>query len=127
MNSWVERALVVASLLGAAWALVLVIRDRGVDLALLVGAAVVEVVVLVQLVVGIVDLVGIVSSAGSHRDVARLTFLGYLVGAVLIAPIGVAWGAGEKNRYGSAVLLVVFLLMPVMVLRLEGIWAGTHV
>jgi hypothetical protein len=121
VNSWVERVLVAASLVCAGWALVLVVRDKGVDLALLVGAALVEAVVLVQLVVGIVDLVG------SHRDIARLTYLGYLVGAIVIAPLGVAWGAGEKNRYGSSVLLVAFLLMPVMVLRLEGIWAGTHV
>jgi len=121
VNSWVERALVAASLVCAGWALVLVVRDKGVDLALLIGAALVEAAVVVQLVVAVVDLVG------SHRDIARLTFLGYLVGAVLIPPIGVAWGVGEKNRYGSAVLLVVFLVMPVMVLRLEGIWAGTHV
>jgi hypothetical protein len=121
VNSAVERAVVVLSLLAAAWALVLVVRDKGVDLALLIGAAVLEVALLVQLVVGIVEL------ASTHRDIAKLTFLGYLVGAVLIPPAGVAWGVGEKNRYGSAVLLVVFLIIPVMVLRLDQIWAGTNV
>jgi hypothetical protein len=120
VNSWVERAVVLASLVPALWALVLVVRDRGVDLVLLIGAAVVEVAVLVQLVVGIANLVG------SHRDIAHGTFLGYLIGALLVPPAGVAWGVGEKNRYGSTVLLVVFLVMPVMVLRLDSIWAGTH-
>jgi hypothetical protein len=118
VNSGVERAVVVVSLVPALWALVRVLRNKGIDMVMLIGAAVVEVAVLVQLVVGIVSLVG------SHRDVATLTFLGYLVGAVLIPPFGVAWGVGEKNRYGSAVLLVVFLVIAVMVLRLDQIWAG---
>ena len=118
MNSGVERAVVVLSLVPALWALVLVLRNKGIDMVLLIGAAVVEVAVLVQLVVGVVSLVG------SHRDVSAWTFAGYLVGAVLIPPAGVAWGVGEKNRYGSAVLLVVFLVIAVMVLRLDQIWAG---
>ncbi len=120
MNSGVERAVVVLSLVPALWAVVLVLRNRGIDMVLLIGAAVVEVAVLVQLVVGVVSLIG------SDRDFAKLTFLGYLVGAALIPPAGVAWGVGEKNRYGSAVLLVVFLVIAVMVLRLEQIWAGPH-
>lgn len=118
MKGPLETVVVVLSLLPALWALLLVIRDKGVDLALLIGAAVVEFAVLVQLVVGIVTLLG------SDRDIARGTFIGYLVGAVLVPPVGVAWAAGEKNRYGSAVLLVVFLVMPVMVLRLHDIWVG---
>jgi hypothetical protein len=120
VNSGVERVVVVVSLLPALWALVLVLQDKGIDMVLLVGAAVVEVAVMVQLIVGLVSL------AGSHRDVATATFLGYLVGAVLIPPAGVAWGVGEKNRYGSAVLLVVFLVIAVMVLRLDQIWAGPN-
>ena len=76
---------------------------------------------LVQLIVGIVTMLG------SDRDIARGTFVGYLVGAALVPPIGVAWAVGEKNRYGSAVLLVVFLVVPVMVLRLHDIWIGFHV
>lgn len=118
MNTWVERAVVVTSLVPAVWALVLVIRDRGIDLALLVGAAVLEVALVAQLVIAVAGMLG------SHRDFSRPTFVGYLVGAVLIPPIGVAWGVGEKNRYGSTVLLVVFLVIPVMVLRLETIWTG---
>ena len=118
VNSGVERVVVVVSLVPALWAAVLVLRNKGIDMVLLIGAAVVEVAVLVQLVVGVVALVG------SHHDISTVTFLGYLIGAVLIPPIGVAWGVGEKNRYGSAVLLVTFLVIAVMVLRLEQIWAG---
>lgn len=118
MNGPLETVVVVVSLVPALWALVLVVRDKGVDLALLIGAAVVELAVLAQLVAGIVSMVG------SDRDFARGTFVGYLVGALLVPPAGVAWAVGEKNRYGSAVLLVVFLVIPVMVLRLHDIWAG---
>jgi hypothetical protein len=118
VNWPVETVVVVASLVPALWALVLVVRNRGVDLALLIGAGVVELAVLAQLVAGIIQLVG------SDRDIARSTFVGYLVGALLVPPAGVAWAVGEKNRYGSAVLLVVFLLIPVMVLRLNDIWTG---
>ena len=120
VNSGVERAVVVVCLVPALWALVQVFRDRGIDLALLIGAAAVEIVVLVQLVVGIFSMVG------SDRDMARVVFVCYLVGAALIPPAGVAWGVGEKTRYGSAVLLGVFLIIPVMVLRLNQIWAGPH-
>lgn len=118
MKGPLETAVVALSLLPALWALVLVVRDKGVDLVLLIGAGLVELAVLVQLVVAIVSLLG------SDRDIARGTFVGYLVGAVLVPPIGVAWAVGEKNRYGSAVLLVVFLVIPVMVLRLHDIWVG---
>jgi hypothetical protein len=118
VNGSLETVVVVASLVPALWALVLVVRDKGVDLALLIGACVVSVAVIAQLVVGVAQLVG------SDRDISRATFVGYLVGAVLIPPVAVAWAVGEKGRYGSAVLLVAFLMIPAMVLRLHNIWVG---
>jgi hypothetical protein len=73
---------------------------------------------LVQCVVGIVQLV-----TGDH-DVPAFTFVGYLVGALLILPVGTLWALAEPTRSGTAVLVVATLVVPVLILRLEQVWAG---
>jgi len=114
----VETAVIVVSLALAVWALVLVILDRPVGTALLVAVGVLECLVVALLVVGLVQMVG------TDRTMERATFVGYLVAAVLIPPIAAVWSLGERTRYGTTVLLVALLVMPVMVLRIQQVWTG---
>ena len=89
-----------------------------VALALALWTAVLELLVVVLLVFGIVVM------GHSDRDFSRPTFVGYLVALILIPPGTAVWAVGERTRYGTGVLLVGFLVVPVMILRLQQIWAG---
>ena len=81
---------------------------------------VIELGLVVQLVIGLVKVFG------DHAGVSVPTYLGYLIGALLILPIGSAWSASERNRGGTGVLLVAVAVLPVLFLRLHQIWS-THV
>lgn len=82
------------------------------------GLVTIEVGLLVQVVWGVVRLIG------DSDGVAVAPYLGYLVGALLILPIGFVWSASEKSRSGTGVLLVAVLVLPFLFVRLHDIWAG---
>lgn len=105
-------ACLVLSLVVAAY----VVLDRPVDDPLLLGLAVVEVGFLAQLVIGVVQL------AGTDRDVNAAVFVGYLVGALVVLPVGALWSLAERGRSGTAVLAVATLTSAFLVLRLTQIW-----
>lgn len=81
-------------------------------------AALLEVGLIAQAVVGVVLMVG------TTREFDRLTFVGYLVGPAVILPCAVLWSLAERTRWGTGVLLVGFLSVPVMILRLQQVWTG---
>jgi hypothetical protein len=111
-------AIVIVSLLLGLWALWLVVTDRPPSVPLVAGGAVLELLLLGFLVGGVVQM------ARSDHQFARVEFVGYLVACLLIPPAAVAWGWGEKSRSGTAVIAVGFLIMPVLVLRVQQVWAG---
>jgi hypothetical protein len=111
-------AIVVVALLLAAWALVLVAANRPQGVPLLAGGAVLE-ALLVGFLVG-----GIVQMVASEHHFARAEFVGYLLGCVAIPPIAAVWASEERSRAGAAVLALAFLITPVMVLRVQQVWAG---
>jgi hypothetical protein len=96
----------------------LVLANRPPAVSLLGAGALLE-VLLVGFLIG-----GIVQMAGSDRVFARAEFVGYLVSCVAIPPAAAVWGWGEKSRSGTAVLAVAFLIMPIMVIRVQQVWAG---
>ena len=118
MNGPLPTLVIVLSLILSAWALVQLVRNQPIGRALVVGVGVLELVLLAFVVSGIIQMVG------SSRDFSRATFVGYLLGAAAIPPIATLWSLDERDRYGTTVLLVALLVMPVMVLRLQQIWAG---
>lgn len=111
-------AIIVVALVLAAWALVLVVANRPPSGPIVVGAAVLE-LLLVGLLVG-----GIVQMLRSHHEFARAEFVGYLVACVVIPVLGVGWAVGERTRAGTAVLALAFLIMPVLMVRVQQVWAG---
>ena len=111
-------AIIVVSLLLAAWAVVLLIVNRPPGRALWAALGVLE-LLLVAFLIG-----GVVQMLGSDRDFARLEFVGYLVLSPVI-PIGSWWWTrGDTTRIGSAIVMVVGLVMPMLVLRIQQVWAG---
>ena len=102
----------------AAWAFGLVVANRKPGVLLLAGGAVLEALLIGFLIGGIAQMIA------SHRQFARAEFVIYLLASVAIPPAAVAWGWGERSRAGTAVLAVGFLIMPVMVIRVQQVWAG---
>lgn len=111
-------AITVIALLMAAWTLVLAAANRPPMASLLAAAAVLE-ALLVAFVVG-----GIVQMIGSGHGFARAEFVGYLLGCLAILPFATVWAWGEKSRSGTVVIALGFLLIPVMVVRVQQVWAG---
>ena len=105
------------ALLLAAWAFGLVLANRPPGAPLLAGGAVLEALLTGFLIGGIVQMIG------SHREFARAEFVIYLLACVAM-PAAAGWGWGERGRAGTAVLAVGFLIMPVMVIRVQQVWAG---
>lgn len=118
MIGWLATAIIVASLAAAVWGVVLTVRNRPVGLWLVCLLGAVEVLLLVNAVAGFVNL------ASTERMVAGWEFGGYLVGALLVLPAGTAWSLAERDRWGAGVLVVACFAVPVMVVRMNQIWAG---
>jgi hypothetical protein len=107
---------VALSLAAMVFALVLTGLDRRINWWLLGLLGVVEVALLAQLVVGIVQLVD------TDRDISGPFFIGYLIGSLLVLPIGALWALAESSRWGAGALAIACIVIPVVELRLYDIW-----
>ena len=116
MIEWVTGAVIALSLAGGALLAVLMVRDEAAQDRTFILLAVVELVLLVQLVIGCVAL------GRTERDVDGVLFVSYLVGIALALPIGVFWSLAERTRAGTGVLLVAVLTVVALQLRLTTIW-----
>jgi hypothetical protein len=106
------------SLLVAVWSFVLSARNREPQNSLLIGLAVLEVLLIAQLVIGVVLLIG------GERPGSIATYLAYLIGCLVVLPVGTLWALAERSRSSTAVLGIACLAIPVMVLRLNEVWSG---
>ena len=86
-------------------------------------AALTELAVLAQLVVGIDPAIGV----GSPRTSSAALFVAYLLGLAVVVPSAVVWARGEPSRWGPAVLTVAGLVVLVLMARLHQLWSGTGV
>lgn len=80
----------------------------------------VEVGLVAQLVLGLARVFD------DHAGVSVGTYVGYLVGALVILPLAAGWAWAERTRSGTGVLLVGVVVLPVLFVRLHDIWS-THV
>jgi hypothetical protein len=108
--------IVALSLAAAVYAVVLAARNKRIDWTVLGALAVVEVGLLAQLVVGIVQF------AGTDRDVSGPFFIGYLIGALIVLPIGAFWALAEASRWGAGALAIACVVIPILELRLHDLW-----
>jgi hypothetical protein len=102
----------------AVWLVVLIAVGRDPDDWLYGALALLELGIIAQLVIGLVRL------GGDHAGVNVAAYVGYLVGSILILPVGFAWSVGERSRAGTAVLLVAVAVVPVLFLRLHQLWSA---
>lgn len=114
----VAYVVIAAALAYAAWCLYAVVRNQSPREPHVIGAGVVEVLLLVQLVVVLVMLA--VHGAPDQLGV----FIAYLVVSLVVLPVGLFWALAEKSRWGTGVLMVAVLSVPVVVVRLQQLWEG---
>ncbi|WP_114558882.1 hypothetical protein [Desertihabitans aurantiacus] len=105
------------------WAVVKIVTRQPVlltrrgDQVLLGVLALVELGLVVQAVVGFV--------LGAQQQIPNLlTFGVYLVGVLLILPVGTFWALADRSRGGAGVLVVACVTVPAMVLRMHQVYAG---
>jgi hypothetical protein len=121
VNAILSAIIIVTALLIAVYALYRVVRNRGLDDPLLFALGGLEILLLVQLVAGLVAV------ASTDRDIDGATFIGYLFGIAVLPPLAAVWALVERTRWGSAVIAVLGIVVAVMVVRLDQIWAGSVV
>lgn len=93
-------------------------RDRPVIFKQLIAAAVVEAMLLVQVVLGIV------AAAGGHALVEPTVFWGYAVVALLVLPAAAVVAIAERTRWGSLVLLLLTLTLAFLEVRMITLWGA---
>ena len=117
---WIPLSVLVAAaaMVVAGWAGWFVVRDRAVVLRQLVGAAVVEALLLVEVLVAVARAV-----AGS-APADPPTFWGYAVTTLVVLPLAALWGFAERTRWSSVVLLLASLTVAFLQLRMLQVWGA---
>ena len=113
-------AIAICAAIMACWSFLLAARAREPRNSLLIGLLGVELLLVVQLVVGIILLIQ------GHRPGSIATYLAYLIGILIVLPLGAFWALAERSRSSTVILGIACLAIPVMVLRLGEVWNGAH-
>lgn len=114
-----STAVIIYSLVVAAWALVHLLTGKAVSKALtwaVWGVAAVFIVL---------ALLGIVAMFGATQNYSSIEFLGYLLLSPLIPLAAIWWNRGDQSRAAPGIYLVVCLVMPVLVVRIGQVWMGS--
>ncbi|MBA2946324.1 hypothetical protein [Streptomyces himalayensis] len=109
----------VAALALAAWCGFAAYRDQPTKDWHFIGMAVVSLLALVQLIVGIVQLV-----RGEKPEQGTTIFVGYLLGALACIPAVGFMSLAERTRWGSVTVAAGGVVLAVLEVRLYDIWGG---
>jgi hypothetical protein len=110
--------LVVVGLVFAGGSFLTGLLNRIPGIVLVGAAALLELVLIGQLIAAVVLMLS------GERPAELATFLAYLIVSVLVLPVAVLWAASERNRWSSIVLGVAGLVLVVLVVRLQQVWSG---
>jgi heme A synthase len=98
------------------WGIVMAIADRPPGNWQIYWAALTELAVLVQTIVGFVAIVS------GHGPDEQPTAIGYLLGIVVLMPVAILWSLSERTRYSSVVMALTGAAAAVMSFRLLELW-----
>jgi len=80
------------------------------------------------IVMQVIFLIGGITQMGqTAQGFSRPEFVGYLLGSLAIPPAAMWWTRNDTQRTGAGVLCLVFLVMPVLIIRIQQVWAGSSV
>lgn len=114
-----STAVIIFCLVIAAWALVHLILGKPVSKALTWAICAVAAAFVILAVLGVVAMFG------ATQNYSSVEFLGYLILSPLIPVAAMWWNRGDQSRAASGIYLVVCLVMPVLVVRIEQVWMGS--
>jgi hypothetical protein len=119
VHSGLVAAVVTVALLASVCGGVVAVRDRPPGRVTLAVAGVGAVLTLAQSVLAAIDLV-----RGS-RPPETATYIGYLIGIVVVLPLAVAWSLAERTRWSGVVVAVGGFTVAIMTARLVLLSRGT--
>lgn len=108
---------VVAALAGLLAVLLGLVGRRPSDLSL-AGPALVELLLLAQVVIAVAA-----PFAGNPPTGNPVEFFAYLAGALVIPPAAIVWALTERTRWSVVVVGIGCLAVAVMIVRMQIIWA----
>ena len=117
MIEWFSWAQIVLGVVVGLVCIGFAIAGRGPNDLMVVGVALVELLLIAQVVLGIVG-----PNVGNHPTGSLLEYWMYLVTALIIPPAAVFWALIERSRWASLILAVAAMAVAVMVLRMHAIW-----
>lgn len=109
-------AVAALALVSMCWGLLTAVLDKPPGKAQLLYAAGLEVVVLVQSLVGVVGLVR------GFRPAETATTIAYLLGILVLVPLAWFWANNERTRFSGIVLAVAAAGVAAMTFRLLVLW-----
>ncbi len=119
VNGPLSVATIIAALLLAVWFLLRAALNRAPSRFDLLAMAALGVLVAVLVITAVVSLVT------GDRPSDTATYAGYLLTTIAFAPVGVYLARMEPTRWGTLILGVACLVLPVLVLRLQQIASVT--
>lgn len=119
MIAWLSYVVIGIAVVAAAWGVVSAVRGRPPGNAQFYWSFLAELAVIVQSVVGFVAI------ARGHGPAETATSIGYLAGIVVLMPVAVWWGIGDRSRYSGLVMTIAGVAVAVMTLRLLDLWSVT--
>ena len=119
MTGTLSTALTFAPVAVALFCVVMTVLNKPMAGPHLLGLLLIELGLLAQVAVAVVLLI-----RGERPADGMPTFLLYLVGSLLVIPVGVVWGLMDRSRWSSAVVAVACLVVPVLVVRMNQVWFG---
>lgn len=117
MIEWFTIAQVAVAVIAGLLCLVLGFAGRTPNDLILGSAAVVEVLLVAQVIVALVA-----PAVGNQATGSVLEFWVYLVSAALLPPAAVFWALIERNRWSTVIIGVALLAVAVMLYRMGQIW-----
>jgi hypothetical protein len=118
----VAVTLISIALVLAAWSALMMVLKRPVGPFQLAGLVVAEVALVVQAVLAVLKMID-----GQRPDGGIPLFSLYLAGSLILLPPAGLWGRADRTRWGSGVMVVGYLVMAVLIVRMQQIWRAPHV
>ncbi|SDT77120.1 hypothetical protein [Actinoplanes derwentensis] len=119
MNGPLSSATIIAALVLAVWYLLRAALDRAPSDPDLIAALALSALVVILVVVAVIGLFT------DPRPADPTTFAGYLITTIAFVPTSVYLAKMEPTRWGSLILGIGCLVLPVLVLRLQQIASVT--
>ena len=81
-------------------------------------------ILVLELALVVLGVLAVIAWIGGSAPAEPVVFFFYLLVVLLAPPVMVWWGRGEPGRWGSGAVAVALLLLAVLIVRVEQVWAG---